>query len=452
MPENALNTSTQPLAEDSAPKKSLGTAFIATMGTSVGIIILSLVSGILTARFLGTEGRGAVAAVTSWTLTITWASTLGFAISMVYHQSKGVAADRILGTSLAVMPVLGALGVGVAQILIPMGFAAQTEATRDLARIFLCTIPLVLLAEAMWDLLMAAQRFVTLGIMRLLQPLSFVLALLALVGLDRSEPFWVLAAQAMSYAVSLIATVIALAQRGIARPDFKLARGAFGYGLRVHSGSFGSIVATRLDLMLLPAFVGAAALGYYSIAVNLASMVVSLFGSLGKVVLPVSAASDQQESVRVIERGLRINLVGGGIVVAGLAVTAPWLVPFVYGADFSGSVHPLWLMLPGILLWSASSVTTAGLQGMGMPGTASLTQVAGFLVTVAGLAWSLPKYGIIGAAVTSSVAYTVIFALTYVALRRRCSISLRRSLSIDGVSADVAWARDRVARLSRKGR
>jgi len=67
---------------------ALGRAFLMTLTTSAGTIVLGLVSGILTARFLGTEGRGVVAAVSSWTLTLTWASTLGFASSMVYFQSR----------------------------------------------------------------------------------------------------------------------------------------------------------------------------------------------------------------------------------------------------------------------------------------------------------------------------------------------------------------------------
>ena len=68
-------------------------AFALTMLASAGTVALTLVSGVLTARLLGTEGRGEVAAITAWALTLSWATSFGFSDAMIYHQSKRTASD-----------------------------------------------------------------------------------------------------------------------------------------------------------------------------------------------------------------------------------------------------------------------------------------------------------------------------------------------------------------------
>lgn len=65
-------------------------------------------------------------------------------------------------------------------MLIPYGFSAQSQETQDLARLFLCGIPLVVGLETCWDLLMAYHRFRFLNATRLAQPAVYALALVAL--------------------------------------------------------------------------------------------------------------------------------------------------------------------------------------------------------------------------------------------------------------------------------
>jgi len=411
------------------------------MSTSGATILLGLVSGLLTARFLGSDGRGVVSAVSSWTLTLTWASNLGFANAMIFFQARGADRDRVLGTTLAATPVLGALGLGVGQLLVPTGFAAQSDETQLIARIFLCAVPVVLATEAMWAMLMARHRFAFLGVVRVAQPGVYVLVLIALLTVDRFTPVAVLTAQVGSYALALTVALVGLMRQGVARPDLSLARAATGYGLRLQGVNLAGL---RLDLLLLPALVSATQIGYYSIAVNVSSMVISLFGSVAMVIFPVAAAGDTAEAGRILERGLRLTLYGGGPAVVAMAVVAPWLVPFAYGDEFAASVTPLWLMLPGVLLCSASFVLTAGLQGRGHPGRASLIQLTSVILLPIGVVLTVPRHGILAAAVMSSLAYGLVFLLSHALLARSGALSLRSTLALSAVRSDTRWLLDRV--------
>ncbi len=423
-------------------RTSIGGAFATTMATSGATILLGLVSGVLTARFLGADGRGVVAAVSTWTLTLTWASNLSFADGMLYLQARGTDRSRVLGTTLLLAPVLGALGIGVAQILVPFGFSAQSEETRLIARVFLCAVPVVLTTEAMWAMLMARHRFVFLGVVRIAQPATYVTLMLVLLGLDRFSPVSVLSAQVASYALALTVAVAGLAREGIRRPDAGLARRSLGYGLRMQGVS---ITALRLDSVVLPAFVTATQIGYYSIAVNVSSMIVALFGSVAMVVFPMTAAGDGHGGRAALERALRVNLVGGALAVLGIALVAPWIIPFVYGAEFRAAVPALWIMLPGIVLYSASISLMASLQGMGTPGSASVAHLGGALVLLVGLVLTVPTYGILAAALMSTIGYTVVFVLGHRLVARRDGLSLRAVLSPAQLRRDARWVGDRLA-------
>lgn len=429
-------------------RAAVGSAFATTMATSGATILLGLVSGVLTARFLGADGRGVVAAVSTWTLTLTWASNLSFANGMVFLQSRGTDPGRVLGTTLAVVPVLGALGIGVAQVLVPVGFSAQAEETRLIARVFLCAVPIVLTTEAMWAMLMARQRFVFLGVVRIAQPGVYVLVLLTLLGLDRFTPVTVLSAQVASYTLALVVALTGLLRGGVRRPHQALARQALGYGLRMQGVN---LSALRLDSVVLPAFVTATQIGYYSIAVNVSSMVVALFGSVSMVIFPMTAARDGPEGRRLLERGLRVNLVGGGLSALGIALIAPWAIPFVYGAEFAAAVPALWLMLPGIVLYAASTTLMAALQGLGSPGGASLVQLGGIVVLLVGLVLTVPVHGILAAALMSTLGYTAVFVLGHGLVTRRNGLSLRVALAPGALRQDALWVRRVLTARSRVG-
>ena len=73
--------------------KSLGWTFMASVMTSGGMAAISLLTGVLTARLLGTDGRGQVAAISTWLITWTWTCSFGFAHAVTYFNSKRQTSD-----------------------------------------------------------------------------------------------------------------------------------------------------------------------------------------------------------------------------------------------------------------------------------------------------------------------------------------------------------------------
>src|SRR5205823_1796002 len=96
--------------------------------------------------------------------------------------------------------------------------------------------------------------------------------------------------------------------------------------------------------------------------------------------------------------------------------------------------------LPGTIALIGTRILNSGLQAVGRPLAASVAQLTGVAVTVAGLLLFLSRYGIIAAAVTSSVAYTLTFVLQLGILAGDPRFSMAEAFSVKGLIGDLATA------------
>ena len=81
-----------------------------------------------------------------------------------------------------------------------------------------------------------------------------------------------------------------------------------------------------------------------------------------------------------------------------LAVALPWLVPFVFGHSFAGSVLPAVLLVVSQLLLAQGSLLEESLRAQNKP----FYGVLGMVVTIGMFgvsgAWLAPRFGVAGAA------------------------------------------------------
>jgi len=193
--------------------------------------------------------------------------------------------------------------------------------------------------------------------------------------------------------------------RGWHRPSWSLGRTIAGYGLRGQLGGLLSLVNLRLDVAILGALAGPAVLGVYSIASKYAELLRLPGLAVNYVLYPSFArggATDARTRTRaLLPRAAGLNALGA----LPLAIAAAPLLPLVYGRDFTGAVHPAWILLFGLLGEGIAGLIGAYLYGVGRPGLNSVAIGAGVVVTVVLDLLLIPRYGAVGAAVASALAY-----------------------------------------------
>ncbi len=163
-------------------------------------------------------------------------------------------------------------------------------------------------------------------------------------------------------------------------------------------------------------FLGTAAVGIYSVSTTLAELVWAIPQALNAVMIPKVAA----EGPETAELSARITRL-----VWPLAVTAAWvflalavpLVPLVFGPRFAASILPFALLVPGTALMATASAPAAYLAGIGRPQEWTKATVLNVVFNIGLNLILVPRVGIAGAAVASSVSYGI--AAIYVLIRFR---------------------------------
>ena len=200
--------------------------------------------------------------------------------------------------------------------------------------------------------------------------------------------------------------------------DARITRATMGYGIQVMGTNLLVFLVYRSDIFLIAYFLSQEAVGYYYIAVMVAERLLYLTQSSRLVLMPAAAhAPEQQEKVPLLIRAnLLVVLLGAAL----LGAVAPWLIPLVFTSQYQPAVLPLLLLLPGVVAITLPKLLSADLAARGLPRYNLYANAVNFCINLGLNLWLIPRIGIAGAALSSSIAYLAA-ALMMVAFYRRVS-------------------------------
>ncbi len=147
-------------------------------------LVANLVSGIVSARALGPDGRGVTVALSAVAQLAGFLFAMGVAQSLSYFIARRPQdGPRLFTTWLLMLLPLTAIAIVVAELLLTTIFAVDGEQAIDAGRWFLFTIVVVVGLELNFGLLLGAHDFLFYNAVRLAQPAlaaaSFVVLLVA---------------------------------------------------------------------------------------------------------------------------------------------------------------------------------------------------------------------------------------------------------------------------------
>jgi O-antigen/teichoic acid export membrane protein len=409
---------------------ALRTRVLFPMGFDASILVMNLVTGIIVARALGPAGRGEIAAILLVAQLCVWFFSGGATEAVAYRLARRPEdGPRLLGTWLAIGIPLATLAILVGELALPVLFAAQSAEAIDLARIYLAIVLVMMLQVVQWGMLLGSHDFTFDNAIRLLQPTVVAVGYVACLVLDAFTVEAALVVNAVAVGAAFVPAGLRLLRRqGLGRPDRAIARETLSFGLKAHMGSVAGLVNARLDLLIVPAFLGAASVGLYSVATNVTSIIITLTATIATIVMPV-AARRQSQSPRTVIRTFQVVMVIGVAIALPLAAVAEIALGLVYGADFESAATALRILLPGIVLDAAAMVLWSGLLAANRPLLSSVAALPAAVITVVGLVLFLEDGGIDVAATVSTCAYTVVFVISVFLYKRVAKLSWRDYLT-----------------------
>jgi len=230
-----------------------------------------------------------------------------------------------------------------------------------------------------------------------------------------------IAALVVTIGVQALAGVLACRQLGLGGGSFESQRvkPLLKYGVSQLAGSAPTSVNGSLDQLILSATTSYQNLGVYAVAVSVTSLVMPIVSAIGNVLFPRIAAQAVGTTKRLEQRAVRASAVVATVTVLAIAASSPWLLPYFFGQAYGGSVRLVWILSAGAVFLSCGQVVGDLLRGRGQPLAVAFGQGVGAVITVGLLLALLPLYGIVGAAIASTLAYSATFVVLFWALRRR---------------------------------
>lgn len=416
--------------------KSIWLKISGAAGAKVYNLLLSLATLALTARLLGPEGRGQVAAILAWVALFSTCGHMSLGLVAVRQLALGSSAQRVaelMGSLLVYAAALTVTGWTVAGLLAAWpGKPIFGDLPPAPLIIGFLVLPFLLWEVYGQSLLMGLDLAKHFNRATMLGRTANFVAVYAFVGWLSMGTEGALAAALLASAVTAAGGVRALLKQAEYRlaPRLSciltLARGA----VRLHLNAIGTYLFAQSGVLVVNHFYGASATGNYQLAAQLIGIMMIIPNAVSQTMYGVVTTKGPDAAWPVNRHILHraMGLTAISIVIAWLL--APVLIPLVAGEGFQDAVGQFRMMLPLLLGGTLSSAMAAQWIGRGLFWQASLLTL---FVGICGISSSLiltPLWGVSGAIYASFVAYAI-GAIFNLFLYAYCTKRLRSEEIID---------------------
>ena len=399
-----------------------------TAFAQLGVFGINALTGLLAARLLGPQVRGQLAALTLWPGALIFLTHPGTDAALVFHVGKQrfrFSEVWTAGTVLSILQTLLVIPVGL--FVVPLALRSYPAQVRHLAIIFLCSAPSIIFVSQLTSLLQGKLRLDAYNLVRTIAPAVYAVGLLALFFLHRPNLRDVVAFQ--------IAGAVAAAGAGYAflsrqqtfqfQWNVEACKSLLSFGWRTQLSNVTSFANQRLDQLLLSLFVPPRQLGLYVVAVTVASALGFIPQAAGIVTYAAGSNLNANDAGRIISRSFQACLVCLGLGCSLLFVIVPWLIPFAFGRGFAGAVLACRILLPGTVAFGLSHILYDGARALGHPALPAHAEGCSLIVTLGCLYLLVPRFGFVGAALASTLAYGTSLVAALVLLKRRAGLGWR---------------------------
>jgi O-antigen/teichoic acid export membrane protein len=384
-----------------------------TSATSIAIVALGAMAGVIVGRALGPHGRGVYAIATVGPTFIGVAGTLGVEEAIVYLAGR--TDSRRQNGQLVWGSLLVALGLGSIATAASVAFQfalfwkPSLGVSEALFTAFACQPLQYALTQVSVAHLRAQGRYTAWNVLRVLVPVVYLAGLLVVTSVGTLTVNAAILCLLVGNLAVLIGSVLSV--RVARRPALSRAETGrmLSYGWKNHLITMQTYANQQLDQVFLAAMVPAAQLGQYTIAVTYASAGLAL--GQAPALQMYSHFSQQDNPDRAAYRRLvvRTLLTLAGICLASAAL-APFFIPFVFGKSYAAAVPAALILILSSPLLSLGAMLSAIWKSAGKPLTAAKGQGIGLVLTVVTLPAAIIYLGIDGAAIVSIIVYGVVAA------------------------------------------
>ncbi len=222
--------------------------------------------------------------------------------------------------------------------------------------------------------------------------------------------------------------------------DPDLTRRLLEYSVPLTATRSAGVIDKRVDTLLVGFLLNATAVGYYTVAKQIAEVCATPATSLGFTISPAfgeqKAADHIERAARLYEQALEYVLLLYVPAVVGIFLLANPIIQYIFGADYLGAVPVLQVLSVFVLATAVVKITSDGLDFLGR---ARDRAIAKSVMAAANFGLNLlliPILGVVGAAVATLFTYSLYTLATVYIISRELPLRFRGvGKALGGVTA-----------------
>jgi O-antigen/teichoic acid export membrane protein len=392
-----------------------------TYGTRVLVVFVTFATAVVVARELGPTGRGLYAVAATLGAIGAQFGNFGLHASNIYFVAK----DRthlpaLIGNTLVVVGLSCLVAAFSGVLFLYWPHASPVHGT--LLVLAMAFVPISLAYLLTQGLLLGVNEVRAYNNIEGLGKILALALICILVVLHGRTVELFFAATSLSVMVTFLWALLRLRRVSTAPPRVSWAvfRQSIGIGLRAYTIAFFGFLLLRIDLLMVKYMLGAKDAGYYSISQVLAENTMMFPVVIGLLLFPkLSALKEKEEKLQL---AIKAVLVTAALMLPAVAIAALAAAPVIslaFGRNFLPAVGPFVWLMPGTYFLGIETVMVQLLNSEGFPPIIVVAWIVDTLINVALNFWAIPRYGITGASIVSSVCYFVMFVIVSAVVWKR---------------------------------
>lgn len=398
--------------------KSFFVDLLSVSVSKVVVIAFGIGYTIITARYLGPDLNGTIAALIVYPTLFMTVGSLGIRQSTAYFIGKGEFTELSIKKAVVQLWYVSSIFCIISSFLLIKFFSNSGD---DNLLIFLAIAPIP------FTLFITYNSGIFLGKNEVKQfnTVNWIPAFIKFISvivLIIVFPFSIYGAMISAILAPLVMNLILLRHndfiQGFSRGiEIKTLKALLSLGLVYATALLIINLNYKLDVILLDKMSTMYETGIYSKSAQLVEYLWEIPMLLSTIVFARSANSKDNDafSQKVVQL-LRVSSIIVGVCCIILILIAEPLITFLFGQEFKPSALVLIYLLPGVLLLTIFKVLNMDIAGRGKPWLSMKAMIPALIINIALNVVFIPNHGAIGAAIASTVSYSlaaVLFLFMY---------------------------------------
>ncbi len=349
--------------------RSIRRDLLDTLVTDGILLVLGILTGSLSARWLLPEGRGALAAALFWPQLMAGVGILSLPEATAYRMgSLPQKAARTASASFWLALALAGIALAVAFPLLPILLGRTREHLVWISQAYLVAfIPFHYIGLSLLGGDQGKVSFLRYNLLRLLVPVIYLAGLGILWVTGRIGVAGVVAANCAGTILIALVRISLEGRTVFFLPSQEEVRALGGLALRFHGTALLTFLASQADEWMVLFLWDDRALGTYAAALTLASTGLAVIsGAFHKVLFPHLANLQEIASQRrLLSRGIWLAGALLAAVSVPLFIGMPWIIRLLFGPAFSHGVDLARILLVAYGVVALRTMIAQSLRGFG---------------------------------------------------------------------------------------